>query len=244
MLIKTAHNSGEWTEVDTPAFNRNVRRMRQDGRTIVTRTELTDVDSNRALKIRNDGWGVYHPITPWGPANCSVEWDQAEWQRIDKGFLALTDIRIKTKKGHLQPPSLLVWVVLKNRRTGLELLVTVAHHNLDNTPLRAKAWREEGATLLEFLAESKRQHPKRKRLHQADVNKNWREPDERIAVLRNYVAPGMHDLWASSKIPAHGGTHGPRGLIDHAFSDLAGNIQLLDDDRSSDHRPVEVRLSA
>jgi hypothetical protein len=241
MIIKTAHNSGLWTEVGTDAFNRNVKRMRQDGRTIVTRTELTSADSTKHLKIRNDGWGVYHPITKYGPANCAIEWDQSVWKRLDKGYLELTDIRIKTKKGFLQPPSILVWVVLEHRRTGLEVLVSVAHHNLDNTPLRAQAWREEGATLVAFHKASARKHPKRKRIHQGDLNKNWRETDERNAVMAHYVAPGMMNAWKTG-IPARGGTHGPRGLIDHIITDGVGTCRLLQDDGSSDHRPIEGRI--
>lgn len=233
--IRVAHSSGKWLLTDSPAFIRNVRRLRET-HTIVTRTEATDRDFNNVLNWPDDGWGVWHPPIGVGH-DCSVEWDRDEWKILDKGVLVLTDIRITTASGFLLEPCALTWAVLVNRLNGAELEVGAAHLDLSNTERRRAANLESCQRLRAHYRQQTERHPDRHFLLNTDGNR-----DQRQAAWRAYFAANimrdtnLHSGW-SPPLPKQG-THG-RAVLDLMVTDLAGETRLLPDDASSDHRPIE-----
>lgn len=234
--LKVFHNSGRWDRSDE-LLERNVRRLRRGGRSIGTRTEMSSRDFKDELHWPEDGWGHFHPMTDFGLANCSIEWDKDLWERVSEEVLQLTEIRVRTQKGHLQPPSLMPIVVLRHQVLDLELEVSTAHMNLHNTPLRDKAWHEEAATANAHWRRSRRKHPDRQLLFMADVNRTQRlVSNQRLLAREMQHGAGLHNLWVGN-LPAAGGTHGHRAVLDVALSTMPGRSYLLDDDASSDHRP-------
>jgi hypothetical protein len=245
VVVKGFHNSGRFDRSDE-LLEKNVRRMRTDGRTFGTRTEMSSREFADELHWPKDGWEHFHPRTEFGLANCSLEWSSATWRLLDQDVLPLTDIRITTKGGFLLPPSQAPWVVLEHRRTGLEVELMTGHMNLHNTAKRHAAWLDEADTLRKHWNRSKRRHPDRVRIYQADINRTQRLKSNQLLVQRTMLrGTGMKNMWIGD-IPARGGTHGKRAILDAAFADVPGKIYLLGDDASSDHRPfgVEYNLAA
>lgn len=233
--IRVAHSSGKWLLTDSPAFLRNVRKLRQT-HTLVTRTEATDRDFNGVLNWPDDGWGVWHPAEGAGH-DCSVEWDQTEWKVLRKGVLVLTSIRITTQGGALLQPCSLTWATLVNRYNGAELEVGAAHLDLSNTARRREANRESCHTLRAHLAHEQERHPDRHFLINFDGNRDQRQKKYRDYFSRELLAGTPLKSGWSTPLPK-AGTHG-KALLDLAVTDLRGETRLLPDDASSDHRPIE-----
>lgn len=233
--IRVAHSSGKWLLTDSPAFQRNVRKLRQS-HTLVTRTEATDHDFNDVLNWPDDGWGVWHPREGNG-VDCSVEWDQTEWKVLSKGVLVLTGIRITTKGGHLLQPCALTWAVLVNRFNGAEVEIGAAHLDLSNTDRRRAANLESCRNLRKHVRQQAERHPDRHFLINFDGNRDQRQRKWRDYFNRELMA-GTHlrNGW-STPLPKTG-THG-RAVLDLTVTDLRGETRLLPDDASSDHRPIE-----
>lgn len=232
--VKTFHHSGRW---DRPASRlaHSVQVTRKGG-SIGTRTEMGSKAQDEVLKAW-DNWAVYHPLTRYGYADCSIEWDLAEWQIVDRGLLTLSSLRIYTSKGHLKAPSLMPWVRLRHVDHGQLLNVGTAHMQLANTHTRRKGWKQEAASVRDWFADNQVSNV----LYQADLNRDQRLQPMRWKVNRELVhGSGVHNLWAGHR-PAHGGTHGPK-LLDTALTNLAGRSYLLADDDSSDHRPFGSTL--
>lgn len=238
MNVKGFHNSGRWDRSDE-SLERNVRRLRRDGRSFGTRTEMNSRSFHDELHWPEDGWGHYHPMTDWGKANCSVEWEWDTWALVEQGTQVLTDIRVRTKGGHLLPPSVLVWVLLEHKATRRKLDLSTAHMNLHNTPLRNRAWHEEARTLNTRFKGLHRKHPDWELAYQADVNRTQRLKMNQRMLREITNGTGMRNLWVGN-LPARGGTHGKRAILDAALTTTPGRIYLLPDDASSDHRPFGV----
>jgi hypothetical protein len=233
--IRVAHSSGKWLLTDTPAFQRNVRRLRQT-HTLVTRTEATDRSFNDVLNWPDDGWGVWHPPVGVGH-DCSVEWDRGEWKILDKGVLVLTDIRITTAGGFLLTPCALTWVALVNRFNGAEVEVGAAHLDLSNTARRRAANLESCHRLRAHTQQQAERHPDRHFLYDLDGNRDQRQAKYRTYFQQHLMGgTDLHSGW-SMPLPQQG-THG-RNVLDLMVTDLAGETRLLPDDASSDHRPIE-----
>lgn len=237
--ISIGHSSGKWDRTNTPSFGLSVRTMRGGGRTVVTRTEATAVSFNDKVNIPDDGWGVWHPPTGMGH-DCSVEWDQDEWHKIDRGVLQLTDIRIRTKGGFLLEPCALTWTVVENRFTHTEVEVGSAHLDLSNTPLRRRANLEECHTLRTHYGTQRHLHPLREFILDFDGNRDQRQAKYR-AYFRSEMFAGtnLHSAW-HQPYPTMG-TH-RRALLDLTATSMTGKTRLLPDDSSSDHRPMESDL--
>lgn len=242
--IRTFHSSGEWNN-SAEALARNVKRTRADGRTLGTRTELTTASHSAEVSVPEDGWGVWHPRNPetGSRTDCAVEWDQAVWRRVQVWTAVLNANRLHTEKGFLLPPSRMPLVLLEHRETGRRVLLGAFHMQLANTARRRAAWRAEAAAIRSISREMRRQHPGWQQVFQGDGNRN-----QRITALREAVQDHMltgtalHNCW-SGHIPATGGTHGPRSILDLTVSTMPGGSRLLPDDASSDHRPYETRLT-
>lgn len=234
--VQTAHSSGKWSSTDAPAFDRNVRRMRQ-GHSLVSRTEATAAQFDHEIHWPSDGWGHWHPTGSLG-RDCAVEWDQDVWEKLDHGVLQLTKHRITTESGHLQPPVCLTWALLRHRRADIELEFGAAHLDLDNTELRRRANLDECWSLRQHYGASKRQHKRRRHLLQMDGNRNQRELKWRAYFARElFAGTGMRTGWRAP-YPAQG-THG-RALLDLSAADFPIRSRIMADDTSSDHRPYET----
>lgn len=250
LTIKARHQSGYWANVDSPLFTANARRMRAGDCTIVTRTECTNQQTNKTLNrdFGGEDWGIWHPRMNGRPVDCSLEWDKAHWQAIGTGLKQLTDFRVTTKGGVRLLPSSAPWALLRSLTDDDVLLfLSAAHNNLDNTEARAQGWLDEAATFAHWQAATltrlRRQNPSSTRilrLHQADVNKNLREDDERAQVQNRMLAgTGLHHKWPP-RLPVKG-THGKQ-IIDYAFTSMSGATKRMAGDRFSDHDPIESVL--
>lgn len=247
--IKTFHNSGEWNK--PPALLKaNVERMRSDGRSLGTRTEVTTRGDHLAVAAHADQhWGVYHPHLDvdgyTGYADCLVEWDQNVWARDSDGYtLTLTDFRPTTERGFkLQPPTG-IFQPLRHVETKRNVLLGAGHLSLANTDARVRSWFTETKTLNGHFKKVLAEHPGWEIVWQCDGNRNQRDLMYREMVAEHLLkgVKGLHNCWAGH-IPASGGTHGPRSLLDFTASTMHGGSRLLGDDKSSDHRPYETWLT-
>lgn len=246
--IRSRHQSGLWSVGDQAVFDRNVAAMRKSKPkeavkvSIVTRTEVTDQATQKAMKIDTSEWPVWHPNVIGMPGDCAIEWDRDFWKLQDKGLAKLTDFRVTTSGGHLNQPSSMPWVILQNLDDPkFELLVSTAHHNLDNTAPRAHAWLEEGANFRRFEKKMAARHRGLKRLHQADMNKNVRQDGERHMIQQHFLAEtGLKMGWKPDRLPP-GGTHGD-AIIDVASSNLIASSKILSLMKPFDHHPIETLL--
>lgn len=241
--VKAFHNSGRWDR-SPDLLERNVRRMRRDGRTLGTRTEMGSAEFTDELDWPKDGWGHYHPRDAEKRlTDCTIEWDEDLWRLEDAYTVQLTKIRIHTARGFPLPFSQMPVVLLWNLEDKRHLLVGAAHMALANTELRRLAWRDEANTIRDHFAEKHREHPGWELLWQGDGNRNQRLRVNRELVRRHMLrGTGMHNLWAVRR-PLTGGTHGTRSLLDLTLTTMDGKSRLLPDDGSSDHRPYESVLT-
>jgi hypothetical protein len=232
--VELFHASGKWSRTGTPAFHADVLRMRRLA-TAGTRTEATAQDFGREASWPGDGWGLWHPRRLG--RDCAVEWDAEVWRHLDHGVLQLTDIVIHTEGGAAKLPCALTWALLEHRETGVELELGGAHLDLDNTPLRRRANLEECRALRAHYQRSRRRHPQRRHALQFDGNRDQRDHVWVGYFQRNLLAgTGLESGWRT--LPAKGGTHGRRAILDLSATDWGGRTELLPDDAASDHRPI------
>ena len=241
-VLKVFHNSGEW---DQPAdlVERNVRRLRRDGHTLGTRTEVTTAAHHKALH-QDDGWRVYHPRSDFtsGYIDCAVEWDGDVWAKVETRLIMLNETRLRTQRDFLLPPSTMPLVVLQHRATGRHVAVGAFHLQLANTERRRAAWRTEATTIRSLSIQLRREHPGWEQIFQGDGNRNQRITALRNAVHQRAIAgTRLHNCW-EGYIPIRGGTHGSRSILDLTLTTMPGASYLLPDDGSSDHRPYATDL--
>ena len=236
--FRTAHSSGRWDR-SPDLLAKNVARMREGGRSIVTRTEMGRPAFSELLDT-GDNWRHYHPDTEHGLADCSVEWDGDVWRKVRTFIWELTNIRVFTRRGFQLPPTIAVCVLLEHRETGREVLVVTFHRNLKNTARRRLARASEARSLRAHVIQQQRKHPDRKVLLQFDENSN-----QRLGWLRGILwasvcrGTNLRNLW-KKPLPEKG-THG-RSLLDVTLATMRGRSWLLADDGSSDHRPYATEL--
>lgn len=253
LKIVSRHQSGLWRNVDSPLFESNVKRMRTGPKrgpecSLISRSECTDQSTNKTLKLdfKGENWGVHHPRIMNRPIDCALEWDKDYWTAVDRGVRQLTKFRVTTTGGVLLLPSMMPWLVLHYELdTNVILLFSAAHNNLDNTPSRAAAWLDEAVNFRHWQAmksaQLHRRFPRHRivRIHQADVNKNIRELDERRQVQNRMLHnTGLQWGWNVDKLPAWG-THGP-DIIDYCMTNMNSSTRRMAGDKFSDHDPIET----
>ena len=246
MQLRAFHSSGEWDQPHA-LVEANVRRMRKGGRSFGTRTEVTTEAHHEALH-QDDGWHVYHPHASEVArelrtfVDCAVEWDGDVWSLRSTSLVVLNTQRLHTAKGFLLPPSTLPMVVLEHRETGRHMVLGAFHMALANTSARRAAWWVEAAKIGQTSRDLRVKHPGWEQVFQGDGNRN-----QRITALRDAVQARMlrgtklRNCWVGN-LPARGGTHGPRSILDLTVSTMRGRSFLLPDDTSSDHRPYQTDL--
>ena len=232
-------------------FDRSVKQLSDEVNdhhnlcSLAVRTELSN--DERIVAFRLPGWSFTRGEGR-GADECLVEWDNADWSLCGMPTaLPLTDRTWTRSKeyGGGEAPSPHVLRVPLARAEHPERRVTVfaAHMPLDNTPLRADIWIDCAKELRRLVRRERERDPYARTLIGCDWNKNYREAHER-AMIQDYVAHPLELVQAwRGHVPEHGGTHGPRGLIDGFVTDLSVlDARLLDDTPASDHQPFAVRL--
>lgn len=240
--LRAFHSSGEWNQ-PAALLEANVRRMRKGGRSFGSRTEVTTASHHDAL-WQADGWHVYHPRSDFtdGYVDCAVEWDNAVWVKVETRLVTLNPERLHTERGFELPPSTMPLVVLLHRETGRHMALGAFHLALANTERRRAAWRVECASIRRTSADLRVTHPGWEQVFQGDGNRN-----QRVTALRDAVQARMlrgtrlHSAWVGN-LPARGGTHGPRSILDLTVTTMRAKSFLLADDSSSDHRPYQTDL--
>lgn len=196
-------------------------------------------------------WGVEHLDGAGNIAECWLTYRAKVWAPTPVKTTAplLTDLQYRTTAGALFPKFRALRVVLKHLRTGEVVAFYVVHMPLDNTDLRAQVWRLAADGLAALVAADAAEHPDWRQVIVGDINKNWRETPDRVACLQHLVTPtNSRCVWAGN-LPKRGGTHGPRGIIDHAYvhrlavkdARLLAHTPLMR--RTSDHWPFRYTLT-
>jgi hypothetical protein len=173
-------------------------------------------------------------------------WDTNIWEKVGRAstpkLSGMTYTRSNEYGGGETPFFRALRVILKHKKTGELVIFYVVHLPLDNTPLRAEVWLDTTKGLHELHKRDDARHPAAHQVLVGDINKNYREDGDRAACIRHLSVPNdWMNSWRDN-LPRNGGTHGPRGIIDHAYSCMkALKCKLLKDDKSSDHRPFKVK---
>jgi len=260
--VVARHQSGHWSEVDTPSFRENTMKLRKPDHqgasvpTLISRTEVADQSTNRTFhKVDkqtdlDDDWRWFHPHFPGTNrfVDCSLEWNVEYWKLLDHGIRVLTDFRVTTADNHVELlPSNMPWVILESKlQKNWLLLFSVAHNNLDNTPRRAAAWVEEGHTFKGFQKRQAAHHKGIHRLHQADMNKNIRRQQERLQVQNGMLmSTGLKYAWNIDKLPKKGTTKWG-AIIDYSCSNMEtrGTTKIGGNTGFSDHNWIETTWHA
>ena len=207
---------------------------------IVSHTEMHSAARNAAF--RNEGWSYAHGYGA-GDGECVIEWNNEIWSLAglpeSRPLTNQTYVRSKEYGGKASAPVHALIVPLQlNLNPSQQVIVVAIHMPLDNTARRAGVWVDCTKGLRREVKRARRFHPGAKVIISADWNKNYRQADER-GKIEKYVARKLHLVQAwKGHLPATGGTHGPKGLIDGTQTDLhVADCHLLPDTPSSDHRP-------
>lgn len=253
--VVARHQPGHWSEVDDPSFAKNVVAMRKPIKgkrpTLVSRTELTDQSTNKTYRKTErgteDNWAWYHPkfleTQRW--LDCGLEWDMEFWKEHDHGVRILTDFQVTTVGGTLLLPSSMPWLLLESLiAKNWLLLFTAAHNNLDNNARRAAAWVDEGHSFRGFQKRMSANHPRLRRIHQCDANKNIRKDQER-RMMRNgmLIGTGMKWGWNLQRLPRNGTHRDPsHQIIDYSCSNMecVGSTRIGGNTGFSDHNWIET----
>jgi hypothetical protein len=204
---------------------------------------FTEVQSKeRAEALQTDGWGVY---APHGDTDCAVMWHKGEFTKVD-GFTNQLGSKTFIDGNGNKKKVICATTVLDHKPTGKRLWVSVAHlpssvqdgvhfSNAQTDADRVACWK---SAVDDWKATRKNQYDKFKQgtsMHVADWNVNFHMPDWRTEVDGRIGADKFQGTWGHDR-PA-GGTHGNR-LIDATWTNGSfKKTMLLQDDKSSDHRP-------
>lgn len=243
--IVSRHQSGLWRTIGDPTFPKNVDRMHGGNCTLVSRTECTNQATNERIRQPHDGWGLHHPEVEGRPIDCALEWKQDAWQAHDRGVERLTDFRVTTEGGVVLLPSMAPWVLLESRVVpDWWLLFSAAHNNLDNTPKRAAGWLDEASHFANWQRNLPGHWRRARgiqhlhRLHQADVNKNIKQRDERLLVRGRMLGHASMEWGWHGDFLRLKGTHGDT-TIDYAFSNMQGESRVMAKSPGFDHNPIQ-----
>jgi endonuclease/exonuclease/phosphatase family metal-dependent hydrolase len=186
-------------------------------------------------------WGFSH--MPGFEGETWVTWDLRVWapdgHPRSHTLSTLTWVRSPEYGGKEAPPVRVQIVPLRPVAGGPKVFVLATHMPLSNTPLRRMIWAACARGLVRRIRKHLRKnHPGCKIILAGDFNKNYRLTADREALDAGICKPlALRSVW-SGHVPAHGGTHGPRSILDNIFTDLpVHTTEILPDDDSSDHGP-------
>lgn len=251
------HSSGRFDRSNV-TLARSVRRLRKVTRgsgplkrrvAWITGTEGDSRDDHELREILDaDGWDWVRHLGR-GTSELWATWDESIVELASKPYVVqltdLTWVRGEGFGGNQAPfvHALVVPFRPVGRRFRRTIYVFVMHMPLDNTEVRAAAWRSCCQGLRAEVAKIRARDPHAVFALTADWNKDYRRAGERSQIQQAVARPlRLVQAWDGSS-PKRGGTHGPRRIIDGtvASPSLLGATTpwcwLLDDDESSDHRP-------
>ena len=232
---------------------------------LITLTEVTN--DNRAAKLREKGWAYYNAKDSAGKDadNCAVCWETETWARKYGAVRRLSNNTFDRANGM---QNLYIWastVILKNRKSGHKLLVSVSHppahvegHGGFKTTdagwaARKRAYMTALTNWHAHVSDLERKHKTDASLIVADWNVNLKD---------QWFRDLLHQKWGSDfqiawqKLPNAGGSlHGAPGnspktsthdrIIDGSLlKDLkvSDGPNLMSRVKSSDHRPYNETL--
>lgn len=237
-MINHLHSSGK--------YDRNLLTVRkalfdyaEAGADLIT---LTEQQFRSVNDLYLPGWGVAKRSGP-GDGDPAILMNLLYWKTVKVWVDQLSEKEQRRGPGGPPPPHALT-VLLKHRKTGEQLLVSVAHlpshvqGDWRDNAYRVRLWRE-------CVKKWKRKVNRRRRIYKAktmfvadwnlDIKKAWVR-----AVLKFYF-PALRLTWRKPFPPY--GTHYNR-IIDATMTNLKvkRKAKLFKDDSSSDHRPYDEVL--
>lgn len=261
MSVRTVvHSSGRF---DRPValLAKDVRSFRKFAE-ISSYTELSGRSKAEVKEVfgSDDGRKYFWDPRDKGQNECLTEWDSQLLELAGTPSAELiTDMTFTRSEeyGGKESKPFYVTVVPLQRKTGVAatavntvlrrrkvIVVITGHMPLDNTELRAKIWVDAMKGLREVVRKARRDYPGCKIMINADWNKNCRDHNEHARVVRYVSNPLDLKICWDGRLPKNGGTH-HNALIDATLTDLRiVDARLLEDTKSSDHRPyaVDVRF--
>lgn len=217
----------------------------------LTTMNRVNVVCGTEAKARNDsflnrkGWSYAHGSkTENVKRECWMTWKDRVWLKANISVPVISGMSFhRALSGKDTPPNRALRVRLIHKKTMRMVIFYVVHLPTDNTKLRARIWVDATLGLHNFIEHDKVTFPDADIVVVGDINKNFRQRDERRIMEKHIERPNnLRNAWVGN-VPRKGGTRGPRGIIDSAFTTLKVlSCRLLRDDRSSDHRPFKTRL--
>lgn len=245
------HSSGRYDRSLESLLSSVKRLIHMRGVTLVSGTE-TKARPTKFLG-KNPGWKWVHGVTDDQAADgkdaayptreCWVMYSTREWELEGYSTPQIADRTYHGVHGGTLPIARTLRCKFRNRKTGKIFFFYFVHMPTDGTDLRAQIWVEACDGLHAVISRDKEHFPDAAYVIQGDINKNFRQTDERMLMVKHISNPNkLRNAWAGHT-PKKGGTHGPLGLIDSIFTNVkVKSAALLPDDASSDHRPFKVRL--
>lgn len=207
-------------------------------------TEATRDQVEAAFRHQPGHWGYTRMAQ--GSEEIVATFDRDLWDVKRSRSIVVSNIQIKTEKGHLQPLTRMLEVVADFKPTGRRVYFEGLHWSLRNTPLRARSWAQCEDRVQGHWEHVLERDPDALVVHLADVNEDVRKRIERARVLGIVGGvPGFHQAWNLRDLPARG-THG-KDLIDNCLTNarLVGKgAVLLPRVPRFDHGPLGTGLRA
>ena len=246
------HFSGRYDK-PTSVFRRAMAWIEREvnGVTIHTGTEASSRDYDEFYK--DEDWGM----TRWAKGTHPrgnfrelwLRWKKDTWEHIKTSSPKTSDMSFWRVGGTEVTNQFALRVMLRHIKSGDIFIFYIVHMSLDNTSLRAEVWKDSCSGLYDLFQNDKAKHPDAHQVLQGDINKNWRENYDRGLCVARLERPNKMTCSWRDNVPRTGGTHGPRGIIDHTYVSrgltvlrckLVTLTALLR--RASDHHPYKVKV--
>jgi hypothetical protein len=209
---------------------------------IVTHTEMGADVREKVWRNKYPGWDYWRSPADNGADDVVIEWKTADWKMIGPPrAIQMSDMTYFRTSGKRTPPFFIVQVRLQSKHNSAVIVrVQAVHMPTRNTSLRRRVWQDVINNWSLYLKSQQRRAPGRYTIATGDWNADYRKYGDRILLWRAFAPRRLKAAWLGH-VPATGGTHGPRRLIDGDYSDLPiVGCKLLKDTPSSDHRPYAV----
>lgn len=252
----SVHSSGRFDRPES-LVRKSVHRLRNlPGKyrvTVVTGTEANGWSPAKTRRILggSGNWAYAH-FNGRGVGDTWATWDDRVWRSVRRPYTVqithMTWTRSAAYGGKRAPYVRALVVPLRLRRRGWRRTryYVVVHMPLENTPLRREVWLDCARSLVELGKEIQRQDPYAELVFVGDWNRDYREPGDRMLMSQEIAAPlRLRQAWAHH-VPRTGGTIGRRKLIDGHIAPAGSIVDggLVEDDASSDHRPMRTLLKS
>lgn len=250
MTLGYIHHSARFDRAPEQLAQSLVEQAGHDGVNVIGLTEVASVRRVKAARAALDeiGWALAHPPH----AECGVAFDRDVFELVHVREVQVSKIKTWSKTGKLRKPFKVVFVLLREKATGLTYLITVGHtpshvatrqHWYQNNRARQhrdglKGWHKQ---MIRFGRDWK---PTGGRVLSMDLNMDLRSRWVRLYVGRHF--PSLRIVQDQRYAP----THGSRPIDVVMFSRRLNPLRWFKGKRvrvvkakDSDHRSVIVRLA-